>query len=154
MDKRIFLLCILAAAVIQVTIMDYFRIFAVKPNLLLLGVVVAGISFRLRWVLIISLCAGLLNDIFVINKIGLATILFPFWGFIVVDLSRKISFDNAFIKSLVVFAVVLLNAVITRMIFAYFGSFVPTGIFLRTVILEPLYTGVIAYFVFRYLIRK
>ncbi len=154
MDKRIFLLTILAVAVIQATILDFFRVFGVKPNLLLLAVVVAGLSFRLRWVLIMSVCAGAFSDIFSINKFGLAALLFPLWGFLVFKLSRKMSFDNELIKSSVVFIILLLNGIATRLIFTYFGSFISTGIFLRIIILESLYTTVVAYFVFRYLIYK
>lgn len=154
MNKRLFLLAILFLAIIQTTVINFFGIFGVKPNLLLLAVVIAALNFRLRWILAISICAGLLSDIFSIYKFGISTFLFPLWGVSVFYLSRKISLDNEFIKSLAVFIVLFLNNTANRLIFNFLGNFIYFGIFLRVTIIESLYTMIIAYFIFRFLSDK
>ena len=151
MRKRFFLLTIVILALLQVTILNYFKIFGVKPDLLLIGAVVAGLfSSDLKGVLFLSVFCGILKDALSTNAFGINTLLFPLWGFLALRLSKKISIDNNLIRAALIFIISVFNFVTARLIFLFFGSTIPMGIFLRIVFLESLYTALVSPLVFKF----
>lgn len=149
MKKWTFLAALLIASTLEVTILNYFRIFDVKPNLLLAMVVVASLVFDMKWALFFGLLAGILKDAFCSSAFAFNTLLFAFWTFLVVRLSRKVSVENSFIRVALVFIIVVLNNVLTRAIFVYLGKFIALGIFFKITFFESLYTLFISLLVFR-----
>ena len=148
--KRIcFLLAVVILGMLQVTLLDHFRIFGIKPDLLLIALVMASIDFGPGWALGISMSAGMCKDIFSAGPFGINTILFPLWGLVIVKLSKKISIDSILIFSAAVLAVSVLNSIVTRFLFLYSGKFIPLGIFLRILFLESAYTGLVSALFFR-----
>lgn len=151
MKKGAALLIIIILAILQVTVFNYFRVFSVKPDLLLIIVVLAGLSFGLREALFFSILAGILKDIFSINAFGINTLLFPLWSFLTIKLSREVSLENNFIRAVLVFIMVVLNDIAARLINLTLGNFIPMGIFLRVTFLESLYTALVSLLVFRFM---
>lgn len=149
MKKWIFLLIVILLGIFQVTILDCFKVVGIKPDLLLISIVIASLTFHFRWVLILSVFAGILKDAFSINTFGLNTLLFPLWSFLIIKLSKKISIDNNFIRAAVVFVIVIFNDIIIKLIFLFLGNLVPVGIFLRIIFIESLYTALICPLVFK-----
>lgn len=149
MKKLIFIFTIIIFAIFEVTILDYFKIFNVKPNILLILVVGLSLSFELRWAIFFSALCGILKDIFSINTFGINTLLFPLWGFLTIELSKKISIDNNFIRIIIIFIIAVLNNIITRLILSYLGKLIPVGIFLRITFSESLYTALILPLIFK-----
>lgn len=150
MRKRFFLLIIVILALLQVTILNYFKIFGVKPDLLLISAVVAGLfSSDLKWVLFLSVFCGILKDALATNAFGINTLLFPLWSFLMMKLSKKISIDNNFIPAVLIFIIRVFDYIIARLIFLFFGSTIPIGIFLRIVFLESLYTALVSPLLFK-----
>lgn len=151
MKKWAFLAAIILASVLEVTALNYFRIFNVKPQLLLVAVVAASLAFDLKWALFFSILAGILKDVFCPETAAFNTLLFAFWSFLIVRLSRKISVDNNFIRAALLFIITVLNNIFVKLSFVYIGKFIPLGVFLRTSFLESLYTVLVSVLVFKIL---
>ena len=138
-----FLLIIICFALLEVAMLPYARVFGVKPDLLLLSVVLASLFFERRPALIVSLAAGILKDIFGISSFGLNTLLFPLWCMVIGRLSRKISFEQPLFSAMLMFLVTLANGVITRLIFLFSGNVIYLFAFLRVSFIESLYTALL-----------
>lgn len=149
MKNWIFLFIILIFALFQTTVLDYVKIFGVKPDLFLISVVLAGIYFEWRWALFISLFSGILKDTFGINTFGINTLLFPLLCFLIIQLNKKLSIDNFFLCSIVTFIVTLLYGALARVISMYLNNFLPYPVFLRISFLEALYTSLVFPLIFR-----
>jgi rod shape-determining protein MreD len=139
--KYIFLLIIIGLAMFQVTILDYFKIFSVKPDLLLISAVICALFFKFRLALLLGVFAGILKDIFGGYNFGVNTLLFTLWTFLVIKLSKKISLDNNFIRMLLIFIIAIFENIIHRLIMLSSGGSIPPGIFLRIAILSSFYTA-------------
>ena len=149
MKKRIFLLFILAALLLQVTFLDSFKLFWVKPDLLLILTVVAALFLDLKWALVFAALSGMLKDIIAINPFGFNTLIFSLWGYLVSELSRKISIENDALRATLVFLVTLLNAATNYSLGVFLGSCdISMPIFLRVAFLESIYTTAISPLVF------
>jgi rod shape-determining protein MreD len=141
MKKYLFFLIIVFAAMLQVTLLDSFRILNVKPDLFLISIVIASIIFDFKWAIAVSIFAGILKDAFGADVFGINTLLFPLWSFSILKLSKKISLENNIICTGAVFIIVLLNDIIIRMIFISIGKTpVSLGSFLGITFLEAIYT--------------
>lgn len=149
MKNWIFLFIIITCALLQITILNYIKILNVKPDLLMVSVVFASIFLGVRQALISSIFAGILKDTLSINALGINTLLFPLASFFIISLSKKISLDNNLIRMASIFIIMLINDVITRLIFLFLGNFISWGIFLRTAFMESLYTAFILPLVFK-----
>jgi rod shape-determining protein MreD len=140
-NKLIFLGFILATGLLQVTIFDSFRFYNVKPDLLLITVVIAGLHFDLIWVLAAGLLAGFFKDIFGTNTFGLNALLFTAWGYLIWRANREISIDFFMIRLALVAIVALANGLVNAAALIYFGNIIPLGIMIRSVILNTIYTA-------------
>lgn len=135
-----FVLIIIVLAILQATVLDLFKIFNVKPDLLLICVVTASLFFEPKQALIASVVSGIFKDIFYTAPFGSNTILFLLWNLLIAGLSKKISIDYDLIRISLMFIISLFNNVVTGLIIFYLGSFIPLGVFLRNVILGAMYT--------------
>jgi len=149
MTKKSFLLIALISGIFQVTILHYLRIFSVKPDLLLICVVLAGLFFEFKWAVFFSIFAGLFKDIFVVSTFGINTLFFPLWSFLIIRVSKKISLDSDYIRALLIFLIVIINDIVTRLLLLYFGNFISFGVFLRITFLEGLYTAAVSLLIFK-----
>lgn len=155
MKKFSFLLIILLAAALQLTLVDFFKIFNIKPDLLLLCMVIAAFNFRFGWVFFYSIVCGGLKDILGTNTLAINSLLFPLWGILVMQLNRKISTEEYHsIRALVIFVITVLNDTFSRIVLLYFGALIPMGVFLRVTFLESLYSAFLSLWVFRLLAKS
>lgn len=151
MRKWHFLLIILGLGLLQAGFPYSFRLFNIKPDLILISVVVAGIHLEFRTALGVAVFAGVLKDALGVSAVGINTVLFPAWCFIVRRLSREISLGDDYLHPVFVFIAVILNDAAARMAFMFLGSFLSWGIFLRVIFLESLYTVLATYLIFRFI---
>jgi len=150
MRNWIFALAIATLSILQVTLLDYLKVFGVKPDLLLICVVIASVSLELKWVLFFAIFSGFLKDIFAPGAFGINILMLPLWGFLTRQLSKKISIDNDSRRMVLIFVIVIFNDIASRMIFLFLGNpSISLGIFLRIIILESLYTALVSPLVFR-----
>lgn len=151
MKNWIFLLSIFIIAVFQATILDVFKIFNVKPDILLVAVVVSSIYLDLKWALVLAVFAGILKDSLNLHSFAINTLILTVFSFLTVKISKKISLDNNFICSLLLFIIVVSNGIIIRLSYFSGDQFIPLGIFLRTLFLESLYAIAILPLVYKLL---
>lgn len=140
MKNLFFLFIIIIFALFQTTILYYINIFNAKPDLLLISVLVVSLFLKLRPAILLSICAGVLKDIFSVNAFGISTLLFPLWCALIIKLSKKISIENNYIRMALIFIIANLNEMITILVFLSLGNLIYWGVFLRTVFFGTLYT--------------
>lgn len=141
MRNWLFFAVILILGVLQLTLLNYFKIFNIKPDLFLVCMVVASLLLELQPAIILSLFAGLFKDSFSSNLFGINTVLFALWSFLILKLNRKIALDNNFLRMGLVFMVALLHNTLSGITLLYLGRGIPLGIFLRTVLIGSIYTA-------------
>lgn len=123
------LIITLILGVFQLTLLGYFRVFGVKPDLLLVAVVLAGLFLEMRWAIVFGAGVGIFKDIFSLNPFGLDILLFGLWGFLSAKISRKISVEDELSATLLVLVIALLQNIASGLAVIYSGNFVPLGIF-------------------------
>lgn len=143
MKNFIFIAAIIISALLQTTILNCVNIFNVKPDLLLSSVIIASLFFEPQWAISLSIFAGILKDIFSVNVFGLNSILFFLWSFLIIKLSRKITFDSNYVRAVLIFIIAIINNIIVGLIFLFLGNFISLGLFLRITFIESLYTALI-----------
>lgn len=141
MRYGLFFLAVIILAFLELTLLDLARVFNIKPNLLLIGVVFAALAFELKWAILFAMLSGALKDIFSINPFGLNTVLFTLLGFFIFKLSRKIFLEDNLSRMIVAFAVVLFYDLAAALVFLFFGNFVSLGMFLRIGFLDSVYSA-------------
>lgn len=142
MRNWLILSAVIFLGILQATVFSYFSFFGVSPDLLLLSVIAASLILDFRWAFVFSLFAGLFKDSFSAQAFGVNTFLFPLWSFLIQRLSRQISLENNLIRIALAFTVLLIHNISCGVILIYLGRFIPPGIFLRTIVLSALYTGI------------
>jgi rod shape-determining protein MreD len=142
-NKLIFSGIVLGVGLLQVTVLDNFRVLNVKPDLLLIMTVIAGLSFEMTWVLIFSILAGLFKDLFGTNTFGLNAVFFAVWGYLVFRANKEVNLDYFLIKFALMALVALANSIVNAAALIYFGNAVPFGVMLRGVILNTAYTAAV-----------
>jgi rod shape-determining protein MreD len=149
MKKILFFLLIVILGILQLAVLDCFKVFNLKPDLLLIAAVIAGLSLNLRWALASGIFAGLLKDIFGVSGFGLNALLFCLWVLLIARLAREVSLDNIFMRMALVLVISLIHNTASGIIFTYAGNFIPLGIFLRIVCLGSLYTALVSLLLFK-----
>lgn len=153
MRNWIFLLIIFISGLLQSTILNSFRILAVKPDLVVVCVVMASVFLNWKWALFSGLFAGILKDAFGEAALGINILLLPLWSYLLAKLSKEISLDDNFVLVVTAFIVIFLNDIVSHFINLYFGRFVTPGIFLRIAFIEALYSALVlslAFLIFDY----
>jgi rod shape-determining protein MreD len=151
MRKSRYLAIIFILGILQVTVVDHFKVFGAKPDFILMAVVISSFFYDWKWALIFSLISGALKDMFTADAVAINTILSALWSFLVVQLVRRVNLDMNLIRAGLIFIVAILNACALRIFFLYSGVYVPLGIFLRTAFLGSLYTALTSLLLFKIL---
>jgi rod shape-determining protein MreD len=149
MRSRNFIFIIFIFALVQVTFLDYLKVFGVKPDLFLISVVIAAIYFTPTEALLISLFSGVLKDVFSINTFGINTFIFAILCFMLVRLSKEVTLDSVPAAGTVTFLAILICALFLRLVSLYSDNFIPLLVFLRISFLEAMYTALIFPLVFK-----
>lgn len=138
-----FFVFVVGAGLIQISILEVAKIAGIKPDLLLISMVLASLVFDLPQAMTVSLFCGLMKDIFATSLFGPNVILFVVWSLLIVRLNREISIDNNYLRSALVFVVSLVHATSSGLIFIASGAVIPFGIFLKIVVVGSVYTAVV-----------
>lgn len=128
---------------LQITILDYFKVFGVKPDLILIAVFIAAFSLDLKSALGVGLLAGVFKDAFTSNLLSFNAVLFPLWVFLIVKLIKRVSIEDNISRVFILFLVALLNNVISGFVLIYSIGSLSFGIFLRITFLASAYTALI-----------
>lgn len=149
MRNWVFFIIIVLLGILQMTLLDYFKVFAVKPDLLLISVCFVSLVFEFKWAFILSVFAGLCKDIFATPAFGLNTLMFALWSFLIARLNKGVTIDYNFIRMALVFIICLLHNTIIGLVLIYLGNLIPLGIFLRIVIFQSIYTALVLPLIFK-----
>jgi rod shape-determining protein MreD len=141
MKKWVLFLVIIVCALLQATALNSLRFFGVKPDILLICVVIAALGLELKWAIIFSVLAGLLKDSIGAQAFGFNAILFGLWSLLIIRLKRDISFDNPYLVVALTAVVTLAHHLLVGLALVYLGNFIPLGIFMRIIIIETFYTA-------------
>jgi rod shape-determining protein MreD len=140
--SRVIILTVLFC-LLQVTIVDSFKLFGVKPDLILIAVFIAALNLDLMPALALALSAGIFKDAFTSSALGFNVFLFPLWVFLIVKLLRRVSVEDNIARILLLFFVAILNNIISALALVYSAGSLSFGIFLRITFLASVYTALI-----------
>jgi rod shape-determining protein MreD len=137
------------AAILQATVLNSVRVFNVKPDILLVIAAFLSLECDLRWALLLSVFAGVLKDALIGNPFGLNAFMFALWSLLIFRVSRKISIETRLARLLLILIVAGLNILVAKLRLSFTAETIPPGIFLRTAVLEVVYTVLVSPLVFR-----
>lgn len=128
--------------VFQVTILDYIKIFGVKPDIILMYICFISLVIELKWALPLSIFAGFLKDIFLVTPYGLNTVLFAFLSFSIRQFMHRFSLKRnsmhiAFL--FIVFMVTFIHHTLSSLILVYSGKKIALGIILLIITVQSIY---------------
>ncbi len=144
MKKLYFLFAILTLGVFQVSLLDCFKIFNVKPDLLLVSMIIAALVFKLPWAIFLSAFAGIFKDAFSTGAFGINALLFSLWCFLIARLTKKLSLEDDLTRIALIFLVTLIHHIIAGLSSLYLGKSIALGIFMRIVAIESIYTAAVS----------
>ena len=149
MKKWPLLFITIILATLQLTWPVALSFFNCKPDLLLTLAVALVFYLDFKVALIFAVFCGLLKDVFLPSPLALNTILFPFWSYLIYRLSSQISTDNDYVRLAIVLIVSLLNNIIIGLQSINSGNIIPPVIFLRNLIIPPVYTAGLSPLIFK-----
>ncbi|MDD5565704.1 MAG: rod shape-determining protein MreD [Candidatus Omnitrophica bacterium] len=141
MKTTAYALLVCAFCLLQATWLNALKVFSVKPDLLLITMIIATLNFKPGKAMALSVYTGVLKDIFSPFPVGLHTLLFPLWSLFIIALSKKIVIDGTLLYSVLAALVVILQSIGARIVLVFLGETMPPGVFLRIMILGALYTA-------------
>ena len=142
--QSVFILTVLFAF-LQITILEHFKFFGVKPDLILVAVFTGAVYLRLKPVLAVGLVAGIFKDTFSLYLFGVNTVLFPIWVLLIAKLIRRVSIEDNLSRTLLILVIALLNNLIIGLTLVYTGVSLSLGIFTRILIFSSVYTALCFY---------
>lgn len=139
MKEAVFLAVVIAAAVVQSTLLEGLKVFAVKPDILFVALFIAALSFERSWALCIAVACGLLKDLLGTSAVALHTVLMPASCWALVQVQRRISLDNPFIGAGVLFVMLTAYDIAAQVVLGVVS--------LRVLFVQPLYTAAVFFLV-------
>ena len=149
MRKWFLLPLFVVLATLELTWPKSLTFFYARPDLLLSLAIAAVFYFDFKVALAISILCGLTKDIFLPVGFGMNTILFSIWCFCTHTLLRQISAELVFMPLVLVLAVALFNNILFGLVGVNLGNIIPWGIFLRNLVIPPVYTAAASVLVFK-----
>lgn len=149
MKKWLILLAIIIFTTLQLSWPVFLNFFYCKPDLLLILAIAFVFYLDFKAALILAFFCGLLKDIFLPGFFAINTILFGIWSYLLYRLSRQISTENSYVRLTIVLVISLLNNMIIGLQSINSGNIIPVGIFLRNLIISPIYTAALSPLVFK-----
>jgi len=144
--KLIIGLILVLSVILQSTVFDYLKIFNVKPDIVLIAVVILGLSLKLKWVMIFSYFAGFLKDMLGGFPFGINVLVLPLLGFLVFKLSKRMEIETRYLKTALVFIAVISQNLVVSLLIVLLGLDISTGVFSRFAVISSIYTAVVYFY--------
>ncbi len=151
MKKIKILIFLLLLALLETTGLDSIRIFNVRPDLILIAVIVLGFSYNLSATLMFSFFAGFIKDILSTGPFGLNTFIFVLIGYTVLRLSKRFIIEGLILRIAIISIAVILENLVAGSILSFYASPIALGILLRLSLLSAIYTAFFSYPIFKLL---
>ncbi len=149
MKKLLLFSIIVALAVLQVTVLDVIRVWGVKPDLLLIAMIISALSFDFKWAMSFAFICGALKDIFFAMRFGVNAVLFTLLAFSIYKLSRRIFIEDELSCFILAFAVAFANNLVLFIVFLFKSISVAPVSFFRIGLFGSIYTALLFFVVYR-----
>jgi rod shape-determining protein MreD len=149
MKKLFFLLAVIILVSLELSWPPFLIFFHCQPDLLLIFMVALVFYTDFRTALFFGILAGLAKDIFLPGALGINTICFSIWSYLIFRLSRQMTSEEHYVRLLIVLAAALLNNFIVGLQSVAAGNIIPAGIFLRNLIITSVYTTLLSPWIFK-----
>jgi len=144
--KLIIGLILVLSVILQSTVFDYLKIFNVKPDIVLIAVVILGLSLKLKWVMIFSYFAGFLKDMLGGLPFGINVLVLPLLGFLVFKLSKRMAIETRYLKTALVFIAVISQNLVVSLLIVLLKLDISIGVFSRFAVISSIYTAVVYFY--------
>jgi rod shape-determining protein MreD len=144
MKRFLWIFCGICLGIVQVSVLDYFVVFNVKPDIVLVFAVVATLVLEEKQALPIAIFSGVVRDAFGGGVFGTNTLLFALWSISIIRLSKKFTLEYAVVRSVLLCVVVFLHHLFLGLQVVFLGGFIALGVFLRTLFLEVILSAAVA----------
>ncbi|MBU1871573.1 MAG: rod shape-determining protein MreD [Candidatus Omnitrophica bacterium] len=138
------LLMLFVAFFLQATLLNHFRIFNVKPELILAILVFYSFFLDFKPVLGLAFIAGVFYDLMSVLPFGFNTLIFILWVILIRLVSRKLAVENGLITGGVLCMIILLNNLTGQAVRYLLGISTGGNFFPIIAIIETLFTLLIA----------
>ncbi len=142
---------LITCVIMQATLIHSLALLGVIPDLLLIMIVWLSVYRRLALCLVAAAITGALKDALAVYPTPFYTLLYPLWCVIIARLSRKLTLEPVYPRVILVMFAVMVNGIVMRLYYAAAGNYAATGIFARTLLIEPVYTAACALLIFEFL---
>ncbi|MDD5561210.1 MAG: rod shape-determining protein MreD [Candidatus Omnitrophica bacterium] len=149
MKKWLIFFALIIIATLQLNWPASLSFFNTKPDLLLIFSISLVFYFNFKTALVSSVLAGLFKDAFLPSAIAINTLSFAVWSYLTFRLSSQVSTENSYVRLAIILIIAVLNNIVIGIQSLNSGSFIPAGIFLRSLIISSLYTGALSPLVFK-----
>lgn len=152
--KQIYALLVLfIIALLESTLLNHFRIFDVKPDIILAALVIFVPFFSLTWSVVFAVLGGMFRDIFSILPFGFNVVICVVWIILAKRISRQLSIESNFIRSAILGLIILLNNLTLQSILFVLAKPIAMGRFLTIIFIESITTLLLALPMYRLFLR-
>lgn len=147
----------ITAFIVQLTVLDYFKIFGAKPDIIIALVIFYAIFFGPGRGLEAGFVAGLLKDIFSVDIFGVNTLSLALTGYIVGIFSPKLFRESISIQAMLVFVFTFISMLLHYFIGPYISkmAYISTSEYIFGLIIPAsLYTSAVSVIIFAFLIKR
>ena len=138
------LLVLLSLALLQSTLLNYLRIFNFKPNIILAGLIICFLLFDIKSSVAFAFLLGVLRDLMSVYPFGFNTVICILWAVVVKRISKRLNVENFLVRNVMLFVIIVLNSLVMRFILFIPARSLSMGAFLRSMILEIIFTLALA----------
>ena len=119
---------------LEVTLLRSLSASIFEPNVILVSLILCVPFFNLEWLLFFAFGCGAFLDVVGSLSFGFNTIFFCLWVILAKYISRKLSFENALIRTGAIFFIILFNNLFILFYLLLSGSPVNPNFFLKLVL--------------------
>lgn len=138
--------------ILQITIFNDFKVFGIKPDLLLILTIFFSLYGGAIFGLSAGISAGFLKDVFSVSSLGINTFSFAIIGISFAVFKNRLFRESIFTQFILIITSCLLMAIVYNLASSS-GLDYPAPIFLKTCFLISIYTSIWCPFVFFFLRR-
>jgi len=143
------------ALFLQVTLLNFFPVFGVKPDLVLIFVVFNAFLKGSRHGAMVGFLGGLMEDLAVGSYIGMNALVLMAAGYLVGLAESKLYKDSSFIVLVLVWLSAMFTQIFTYIMLSFMGVYISLGIALfRVALPSATYTAVLVLFFYRRFFRS
>lgn len=131
------------SVILQSTFFDHIKIFNVKPDLMLIAIVIISLSLDFKWIMVFSYFSGFLKDVLAALPLGVNTLVLPLIAFFIFRLSKRIVLETNYAISITIFMASLFENLIVSLLLIALEFDISIGVFFRLTIISSIYTSVV-----------